>query len=488
MGTQRTWAAWAVVFFLAGCGAEAPPPIARSEEAITVAPLYGDALAAGWSDWSWATHNLSNGAPVAAGARSISVDFAPWTGLYLHHAGVATAGATHLAMQVNGGSTAGKALSVYATVGGAQRTKVPLAQHCAGGVIPANAWTRCLVPLSALGVANATIDGIVIQEFSGRTLSRTYVDEIALDGPGTAPAPTTPPPPSPSAGAVYGDAMVSPWQDSSWATRSLTATSPVAAGTRAISARMGAWQALYFTRPAFVPAAGSVLTLHVHGGASGGGAALRARAVLSGNTWTSGVDLGPSCEGGAIPAGRWARCQIPVSALAPAGASVTGIAIQEWRGTSLPTLYFDEVALGSGTAAPPPPAAPVAVSITRAPASADACGSVTFEASVSGASDPSVTWSVQEANGGTITAAGVYTAPALGGTYHVVATSNADPAKSAVAPVAVTERVLAVEVSPREVSLPPGGTARLTATVTTTCGAFTATQVVGAGGAVLPEG
>ena len=52
-----------------------------------------------------------------------------------------------------------------------------------------------------------------------------------------------------------------------------------------------------------------------------------------------------------------------------------------------------------------------------------------------------MTWSVQEgAAGGTIAATGVYSAPAVAGTYHVVATSVADPAKSAIATVTVTER------------------------------------------------
>lgn len=55
---------------------------------------------------------------------------------------------------------------------------------------------------------------------------------------------------------------------------------------------------------------------------------------------------------------------------------------------------------------------------------------VTFTAVVANATDTTVAWSVAEgAAGGTITAGGRYTAPAGLGSYHVVATSNADPAK-----------------------------------------------------------
>jgi len=68
-------------------------------------------------------------------------------------------------------------------------------------------------------------------------------------------------------------------------------------------------------------------------------------------------------------------------------------------------------------------------------------GTATFTAAVAGitgANANAVTWSVQEgATGGTITQGGVYTAPASVGTYHVVAISQADPTKQAVATVLV---------------------------------------------------
>jgi hypothetical protein len=63
-----------------------------------------------------------------------------------------------------------------------------------------------------------------------------------------------------------------------------------------------------------------------------------------------------------------------------------------------------------------------------------------FTAAVVGTADTSVTWSVGEgAAGGTVTATGGYTAPAALGRYHVVVTSVADPTKSAVATVMVTD-------------------------------------------------
>ena len=127
------------------------------------------------------------------------------------------------------------------------------------------------------------------------------------------------------------------------------------------------------------------------------------------------------------------------------------------------------------------PPQPVVVTIAPSSGAANACQSLTFTATVTGALDTAVTWSVQEgAAGGAITSGGVYTAPSAAGTYHVIAASQAAPSSSAIVPVVVTEKVLSVAVSPQVISIPAGGSAQFTATVTTTCGTTTATKVVSA--------
>lgn len=135
----------------------------------------------------------------------------------------------------------------------------------------------------------------------------------------------------------------------------------------------------------------------------------------------------------------------------------------------------------SPTPTPTPTPAPVVVAVAVAPASTalDACSSVTLSATVTGTTNGAVTWSVAEgAAGGTITSAGVYTAPASAGTYHAVATSQADPSRAASATIVVTEKVLSVAISPAALTLQPGGTGQFTATVTTTCGTTSSTQTV----------
>jgi hypothetical protein len=151
------------------------------------------------------------------------------------------------------------------------------------------------------------------------------------------------------------------------------------------------------------------------------------------------------------------------------------------------TSAADTTKAASATVTVTAPAA-VAVTVTPSTGSVNACKTLQLTATVTGTTNTSVTWSVQEgAAGGTVTAAGLYTAPAGPGTYHVVATSNADATKSAIATVTVAEVILAVAVSPATVTVAPGGTAQLTATVTNTCGTFTATSTLLSNGTIIPN-
>jgi len=77
----------------------------------------------------------------------------------------------------------------------------------------------------------------------------------------------------------------------------------------------------------------------------------------------------------------------------------------------------------------------VTVAINPATASLALSGSQQFTATVMGATNTAVTWS---ADGGTVSASGLYQAPATAGTYHVKATSQASTSASATATVTVS--------------------------------------------------
>jgi Galactose oxidase, central domain len=95
-----------------------------------------------------------------------------------------------------------------------------------------------------------------------------------------------------------------------------------------------------------------------------------------------------------------------------------------------------------------------------------------FAATVQGTSNVAVTWSVKEgASGGIITGQGVYTAPQTLGTFHVIATSQADSRFTASAEVDVVP--IAVSISPVEDTLGPLGMRTFAASVVGTNQAVT---------------
>ena len=86
-----------------------------------------------------------------------------------------------------------------------------------------------------------------------------------------------------------------------------------------------------------------------------------------------------------------------------------------------------------------------------------------FTAVVTGSNDGRVRWS---ADGGSVTADGVYTAPSVEGTWQVSATSAADPAATAKASVIVAAApVISITLAPLAATVRPGGTLRFSAVV-----------------------
>ena len=134
------------------------------------------------------------------------------------------------------------------------------------------------------------------------------------------------------------------------------------------------------------------------------------------------------------------------------------------------------------------PQPPVVVNVAPDTAIVNTSHTATFTATVSNTTNTQVTWSVVETGGGTITSAGLYTAPATVGTYHVKATSAADPTKYVTAVVTVVTGP-AVSITPTTASLITGATKSFTATVTNSTNTSVTWSVVeAAGGSVTQSG
>jgi len=133
--------------------------------------------------------------------------------------------------------------------------------------------------------------------------------------------------------------------------------------------------------------------------------------------------------------------------------------------------------------------AAVAIILDQTAVSLDVGNQFSFIANVAGTVNTGVSWTIQEGmSGGTITSAGVYTAPGSLGVFHVVATSQADSTKAATATVTVAS--LVVLISPASNVLGPLGIGDFTANVNNSSNSNVAWSVQegAAGGAITATG
>jgi hypothetical protein len=131
---------------------------------------------------------------------------------------------------------------------------------------------------------------------------------------------------------------------------------------------------------------------------------------------------------------------------------------------------------------------PVSVTLSPANASVQATATTQFTAAVTGTSNTTVAWFVDNISTGnttvgTISAAGLYTAPGVAGEHTITATSVADSTKSASAIVTVSPPPpVSVTVSPAKALVPAKSTTQFTAAVTATSNIAVTWSVDGIGG------
>jgi alpha-N-arabinofuranosidase len=141
--------------------------------------IYADSLLNGWSDGSYnVTHNLANTSPVHSGSDSISATItAAYGGIALNHANMVVTNFASISFWLNGGAIGGQQLQMYGNL--STGTQSPRYHVTAP---PVNAWQQYTVPLSALGVANASnFTGFAIQDSAGSTEPTFYLDDIQLN-------------------------------------------------------------------------------------------------------------------------------------------------------------------------------------------------------------------------------------------------------------------------------------------------------------------
>lgn len=145
--------------------------------------------------------------------------------------------------------------------------------------------------------------------------------------------------------SIYSDSLQNSWQNWSWATNNLNATTPIHSGTKSISVTAGAWQALYLHHDAFDTSPYASVSFWIHGGTTGG-QKLQLQGLLSGAAQTAVAIRATNA---------WQEINVTLAALGVANKpDLDGFWIQDSTGTTQATFYVDEIKLIAGAPAPPP--------------------------------------------------------------------------------------------------------------------------------------
>ncbi len=188
----------------------------QARAALATLPIFDDALAAGWGDWSWdTTVKLNNTTPVHTGAQSMAVTSTKgWSGLQFgRNTAQSLVGYDTLQFWIHGGTTGGQVIQVQVFNGVTSTSQIITAT--------ANTWVQVNVSLTALSPRQATL--LVWQNWSANPPATFYLDDIAFIGAG-APTPTPEPGLALSVNAALDRHAISPYiYGMNWASESLAA-------------------------------------------------------------------------------------------------------------------------------------------------------------------------------------------------------------------------------------------------------------------------
>eukprot|EP01112_Ceratiomyxa_fruticulosa_P010552 TRINITY_DN2801_c0_g2_i1.p1 TRINITY_DN2801_c0_g2~~TRINITY_DN2801_c0_g2_i1.p1 ORF type:complete len:768 (-),score=150.73 TRINITY_DN2801_c0_g2_i1:159-2462(-) len=143
--------------------------------------VYDNSLAAGFDDYSWATHSLTCTTVVHSSQYSISMDVEGYQGLYFYYAaGFSPVSIQSLNFWYNSGSNGVTSLSVALISASTAVGTVSLSSF----TIPANSWTYISIPISQFNIQNSIsqLNGLWFQDTTGASTSvgTVYIDDLAF--------------------------------------------------------------------------------------------------------------------------------------------------------------------------------------------------------------------------------------------------------------------------------------------------------------------
>jgi hypothetical protein len=156
------------------------PPAAQTSGDVVV---YNGALAPGWQNWSWASHELASVKPSYNGQPCIRMTPKGFAGVYFHHNGIRTQGLTALTFWIHGGSSGGQRISVSLADAGRQfGPKLDVGTRTGTKRIEPGKWQFVVVPLDPLKGVNTLITGVSFQDSAGVLQGTVYLADIKFTG------------------------------------------------------------------------------------------------------------------------------------------------------------------------------------------------------------------------------------------------------------------------------------------------------------------
>ena len=157
----------------------ATPVAAMAQNSLTI---YSNSLINGWQNASYnATLDYANPSPVHSSNASVSVAVtSAYGGIQLYHNDMTNTAYASISFWLNGGAAGGQHLQMYGTLDVNGSSTAQNARYYLN-TPAANTWLQYIVPLSALGVGNATnFTGFAIQDSNGSAEPVFYLDDIQL--------------------------------------------------------------------------------------------------------------------------------------------------------------------------------------------------------------------------------------------------------------------------------------------------------------------
>lgn len=353
------------------------PTITPTPPQITT--IFDDTLATNFEDWSWnSTNNFASTIKPYSGTKHIEwKPTAAWAGLYLHTgSGFNTTGyeAITFAIQaINANQTIEVQLYDSQNNGIAQ----PINISAYGGNPVKGSYKVYTILLSALSGTNKIINGLHIQDTTGRATNELYIDAIGFVGSAqptittspvltNTPTPTVSSTPTPTATltntptpapvsrlTIYDDALATGFANWGWGSTANFASTAPAIGSKSIDYTATAqWSGLDLHNASGVDTTGYNFFHFALQSAQNGASYALFLLDISGNLLTQPIDL--ATLGGNPNPNGFTIYNIPLSVLNAVNKTVAGFVFHDFSGSSNSKVFVDDVALTVDAETPTP--------------------------------------------------------------------------------------------------------------------------------------